>query len=262
MYVSGGESILYSENEREELFLEIASFLDVCEEFEGLLQIGSGAKGYKDIYSDIDLMAGCFDEGGLLSAKEKLVDFFKKLGAIYIDERAWSKTALGLSVYFENGLSVDISFMPTAELAIRSGKWKTVFAKTEKFIETAEKSAAKLKERKLGDSIHHPFIYALRRCEAAVLRGEFIYAEKALSEGRELLLFAQAAKEGREIHQFKAFNTLDGRFIEKLEDTYPKALAKDELTKAKEALLDLYLETVEGFLNFDKTQLKLIGCFE
>ncbi|MBQ7875553.1 MAG: hypothetical protein IJ306_10460 [Oscillospiraceae bacterium] len=250
---------MYSEKEREELFVKTADFIEKCEEFEGLLQIGSGAIGYNDIYSDIDLMAGCFSAEDVISAKSRLVQFFKNLGAVYINERAWSKTVLGISVYFENGLSSDISFMPTEEIVIRSEKHKIVFAKTQKFSDAVSEKLKSFTPPRTGGSAHHELIYALRRCEIAVLRGEFIYADMALSDARNILLLIEAEKEGKDIHQFKAFNILEPAFIKKLEETFPAERKAESLSKAKEKLLSLYIETAK---NFDENNLELIGCFE
>ena len=104
---------MYKATDRERLLNRIIGFMRDSSAFEGLLQIGSGAVGFADIYSDIDLMAGCYDADCVKDANQQLQQFFAELGACHIEERAWTNTALGLSVYFEDGLSTDVSFMPT-----------------------------------------------------------------------------------------------------------------------------------------------------
>ena len=52
---------MYKATDRERLLNKIIGFMWDSSEFEGLLQIGSGTIGFADIYSDIDLMAGCYD---------------------------------------------------------------------------------------------------------------------------------------------------------------------------------------------------------
>ena len=52
---------MYKATDRERLLNRIISFMRDSSAFEGLLQIGSGTVGFADIYSDIDLMAGCYD---------------------------------------------------------------------------------------------------------------------------------------------------------------------------------------------------------
>lgn len=149
---------MYKATDRDRLLNRIISFMRDSSAFEGLLQIGSGAAQFADIYSDIDLMAGCYDADCVKDANQQLQQFFTELGACYIEKRAWTSTALGLSVYFEDGLSADISFMPTPELPIRSPQHKVVFAKTENFTDAVNAGAQRFAERfqryGLDDSIH------------------------------------------------------------------------------------------------------------
>ena len=259
---------MYKATDRERLLNRIIGFMRDSSAFEGLLQIGSGALGFADIYSDIDLMAGCYDADCVKAANQQLQQFFTKLGACHIEKRAWTSTALGLSVYFEDGLSADISFMPTPELPIRSPQHKVIFAKTENFTNTVNAGAQRFAERSkrygLNDSIHYRFINELRYVEIALLREQFIFADIALGNARQLLLSVQTVAEGKKLHQFKAYNSLAQAFLNRLEETYPKSRTYEDMQNAKEKLLALYLEIVKDseYLTFDDSLLNLLGCFE
>lgn len=259
---------MYKISDRERLLNRIIDFMRNSSAFEGLLQIGSGAVGFADIYSDIDLMAGCYDADCVKDANQQLQQFFAELGACHIEKRAWTSTALGLSVYFEDGLSADISFMPTPELPIRSPQHKVVFAKTDNFTDTVNAGTHRFTERSqrygLDDSIHYRFINELRYVEIAILREQFIFADIALGNARQLLLSVETVEEGKKMHQFKAYNTLSQTFLNRLEETYPQSHTYEDMHTAKEKLLAMFLETVRGsvYLTFDDSLLKLLGCFE
>lgn len=254
--------------DRERLLNRIIGFMRDSSAFEGLLQIGSGAVGFADIYSDIDLMAGCYDADCVKDANQQLQQFFTELGACHIEKQAWTSTALGLSAYFEDGLSADISFMPTPELPIRSPQHKVVFAETDNFTDAVNAGTHRFTERSqrygLDDSIHYRFINELRYVEIALLREQFIFADIALGHARQLLLSVETVAEGKKLHQFKAYNTLSRTFLERLEETYPQSRSYEDMHNAKGKLLALYLETVKGseYLTFDDGLLKLLGCFE
>lgn len=259
---------MYNFSEREQLFNNIISFFQSSSDFEGLLQIGSGAVGFTDIYSDIDLMAGCYNFECVKKADALLTDYFTGIGAIHIEKRRWTNSVFGISVYFKNGLSADISFMPTEEIPIRSPLHKIIFSKSENFAATINSRSEKFEQQMqnfgIDDSVHYRFINELRYCEIALLRNNHIFADIALGNARQILLTAEAFKEGKKIHQFKAYNTLSEDFIKKLEETYPKKPDKKDIVSAKEKLLSLYLETVKNsdIFNFDDSLLGLIGCFE
>ena len=259
---------MYKATDRERLLNKIISFMRDSSEFEGLLQIGSSAIGFADIYSDIDLIASCYDADCVKAANQQLQQFFVELGACHIEKRAWTSTALGLSVYFEDGLSADISFMPTPELPIRSPQYKVVFVKTDNFTDAVNAGAQRFAERSkrygLDDSVHYRFINELRYVEIALLREQFIFADMALGNARHLLLSVEAVAEGKKLHQFKAYNSLARNFLDRLEETYPRSRTYEDMHTAKEKLLALYLETVNSseYLTFDDSLLKLLGCFE
>jgi hypothetical protein len=259
---------MYKATDRERLLNRIISFMQDSPAFEGLLQIGSDAVGFADIYSDIDLMAGCYDAGCVKAANQQLQQFFTELGACHLEKRAWTSTALGLSIYFEDGLSADISFMPTPELPIRSPQHKVLFAKTDNFTEAVNAGTQRFAEHSgrygLNDSMHYRFINELRYVEIALLREQFIFADIALGNARQLLLSVETVAEGKKLHQFKAYNTLAQSFLDRLEETYPLSRSYEDMHTAKEKLLALYLETVKDseYLTFDDSLLKLLGCFE
>ncbi|MBR3609977.1 MAG: hypothetical protein IKL57_00745 [Oscillospiraceae bacterium] len=259
---------MYVFSEREEFFNNIISFFENCSDFEGLIQIGSGAIGFSDIYSDIDLMAGCYDSECVKDAATQLENFFRTMSSCHIEKRAWSDSVLGISVYLKNGLSTDISFMPTAEIPIRSPLHKIIFAKTENFTALINDRIKKFNQQPktcgADNSMHYRFINELRYAEIALLRKNYIFADIALGNARQLLLYAEATVEGKKLHQFKAYNTLSKNFIEKLKSTYPQNLNYESINSAKENLLSLYVKTVKssGTFNFDNSLLYLINCFE
>lgn len=259
---------MYAVKERANLLNETLAFMQSNNAFEGLLQIGSGAMGFADIYSDIDLMAGCYDAEAVATANQQLHQFFSELGACHIEKRSWTATALGLSVYFENGLSADISFMPTPELPIRSPQHKVLFSKSERFADTVRAGANCLAEQSgrygVDDSIHYRFVNELRYVEIALLRGQFVFADIALGNARQLLLAVETVAEGKKLHQFKAYDTLDKKFLTRLETTYPASRGFKDMHIAKENMLTLYLDTVHrcNFLEMDASLLKLLDCFD
>ena len=111
---------------------------------------------------------------------------------------------------------------------------------------------------------HHQFFFKLRKVEIAILRRNYIYADIMLSEARQMLLLIEAMIEGKKIHQFKAYHTLDQGFLHTLQETYPKVLDHTELIKAKEFLLSCYVRLIEKnhLCEIDDSQFKTINCFE
>lgn len=256
---------MYSKNDRQQLLHQILAFIQKNKEFECLLQIGSGADGYTDIYSDIDCMAGCVDTAAVVSANRKLEAFFNRNGAVYLDHRKWGECVFGYSVYWKNGLSIDLSFMPTSDMPILSSHWKLLWSADDGMEAKLTEKTKKLNNNPatFNEQSHHKFFYALRKAEVAILRENYIYAEIVLSEARQILLLAEAMIEGKKLHQFKAYHTLDQVFLAALQGTYAKGLDKEDLVNAKNALLSLYVRVIEEneLCKIDDSQFMIINCF-
>ena len=253
---------MYREEDRLALLGQIMTFVKGNREFVCLVQIGSGAADFADIYSDIDLMAGCADVPSVKAAGEKLCAFFEALGAVYVNHRQWAPTVLGFSAYFENGLSIDLSFMPSSEIPIMSRQWRLLWS-TDDGLEA--ELVRKTEALATGGGLdHHRFFFTLRKAEIAILRENFIYAEMMLSDARQMLLQMEAMAEGKKIHEFKAYRTLCKDFLGELQGTYPRALSRGALAGAKDALLSMYVRTVErhGLPEIDPSQFRIINCFE
>lgn len=246
---------MYTQEARQALLESIVEFVKCQPVFEGLLLIGSGVQGFTDVYSDIDLMAACTlpKEAEIL-----LCRFFEEKGAFYIDHRQWSDSVLGLSAYFEQGLSVDLSFMPGEQIPLRTRQWSCLVSKSKDFDALMEAKSRNISERKEAFS-QHRFFYALRCMEIALRRGDLIYAEKMLSDARNQLLLFEVQKEGKKTHQFKAYHQLETSFLEKAAGTYPIGLGGAELKKAQKNLLAL-MEEIVG--EIDEIQRKIWSCFE
>ena len=257
---------MYSKVERNYLLGQICAFTKNSPEFSCLLQIGSGAEGFTDIYSDIDLMAGCVNDHAVEQAKLKLEQFFLEHRAIYLDHRKWAADILGISAYFKNGLSVDLSFMPASKIPLATKCWRLLWASCPEIESMLAEKNARVSEKQsfVDQKYHHAFFYSLRKAEIAILRENFVYAEVSISEARQKLLLAETMLEGKKLHQFKAFHTLDSLFLEKLQQTYPRLINAAELTRAKENLLEPYTQTINAssFCKIDPTQFQIIHCFE
>lgn len=253
------------ENDRRQLLNQIVEFVKNSCEFECLLQIGSGADGFTDIYSDIDLMAGCIDVPSVEIANSKLCSFFSENGAVYLDCRKWSTSALGISAYFENGLSVDLSFMPTCDMPIRSNHWLLLWSSKDDIETVLVKKTKNLASNDvlINEQFHHRFFFTLRKAEIGIRRKNYIYADIAISEARQMLLLMEATVEGKKTHQFKAFHTLDPYFLSVLQGTYPKEFSQTELTKCKDFLLSMYVNVIEknGLCKVDDSQFMIVNCF-
>ncbi|MEK4626815.1 hypothetical protein MKZ17_00925 [Solibacillus sp. FSL R7-0682] len=250
---------MYSSLERDQYFTEVTSKLRRLEKIEGIIQLGSGMKGYKDRYSDIDLMVAI--QGDAHEAKEEIINLLSGMGAFYIKEGKFSEEIFLLIPFYENGLEMDISILPTHLLNVKSPLWQIIFDRTGK-VETKmqienEKFQAQPTPYKLQYDVVFEYYYHFRKLKIEVARGNFVYAIKMLVRG--FTLDVQVLNEKKKLHQFKAYETLDTQFMEAMLKTYPIAIDGEGILKAANGLGDLFLKTLneQHSISFDERLLRI-----
>ena len=158
-------------------------------------------------------------------------------------ERKWSNKIWGISIYFKNGLSIDISFGPLEELKIKSNQI-SVGADTDDLLKKHLKNQIKTLDYKIDQKINWEFMYLIRTFLISIKRNNLIYAYSILNDARRIVMNLQGLNEGKKMHQFKAYNELDEKFNEKILKTIPTKIQLEELEKCKDNLLKLFYETI------------------
>ena len=212
-----------------------------------LSKIGSGVSGYTDEFSDIDLMVATNEsaEGVTNLLKSKL----HELGAFYIKEGKFSTEIFMLIPFFENGLEMNISIMPVSLMPIRSPLWKVVYDKDGSVLEHLQKQMQQFLSNEnpygLSNDIVFEFAYHLRKFYIELAKNNTIYAIKMLEYLRDLTLQVQGTSEGKKLHQFKAYHTLNDEFVKRYLETYPPIVNKEELLLAASKIKILFNQSID-----------------
>ena len=238
---------MYSGEERAMYGNQVIDFLKSMDDCVGIVQIGSGVSGYTDEFSDIDLMVATNEK------PDEVTRFLKKqlhdLGAIYIKEGKFSERIFMLMPFFNNGLEMNISIMPVLLMPIRSPLWKVVYDKDGHVLEHLQKQMQHFTSQEnpygLNNDIIFEFAYHLRKFYIELARNNTIYAIKMLDYLRDLTLQVQGTNEGKKLHQFKAYHTLNSGFVKRYLETYPPIVNKEELLLAASKIKTLFNQSID-----------------
>ena len=231
---------MYTTTERQEAFHHILSFLENQTDVIGVVQLGSGVIGYQDAYSDIDLMVAATDSAVV---KERLVKSIRALGPIVLKEKQFAPDIFLLIVLFDNRLELNLSIAPFEKVSARSPLWNVVLDQDGALQQQMLRSQERLNQQSIvarHEDLPFEFAYTAFAFDKEWARGNTIYALSLLETLREWTRFAQALKEGKKVHQFKAYHTLDSQFIEAYLQTFPSQLDATSLKAAKQAVLRLF----------------------
>jgi hypothetical protein len=240
---------LYSQEDRKAYFEKTINGLTALDLVEGVVQIGSGVDGYKDDFSDIDLMVATSRVEDAELTKNRIHQFLTGFNPSYIKEKKFSKDIFLLIVILENDLEFNISIVPRDMLSVRSPLWKVIVDKTglvsEKMNSENESFDKKSIKYNVGFDLPFEFVYCARALEKELKRNNLIYALRMLEEMREFTLIVQALNEDKKLHQFKAYETLNPSFIETYLSTYPAKITVESVRHSAEQLKQLFTETLK-----------------
>src|SRR4051812_15037063 len=117
---------MYSAEERNDFFVKTVERLESSNLVEGIVQLGSGVIGYKDEYSDIDLMVATSKFEDVESTKRLIHQVLSEFNPIYSKEKQFSRDIYLLIAFMENSLEFNVSILPNELLNVKSPLWKVI----------------------------------------------------------------------------------------------------------------------------------------
>ncbi|MFC4560182.1 aminoglycoside 6-adenylyltransferase [Virgibacillus kekensis] len=239
---------MYSVEERKTYFENTIQKLDSSNLIEGVIQLGSGVIGYKDEYSDIDLMVCTSKVEDTEATKDFVYQTLSGFNPIYFKEKKFSENIFLLIAIISNRLEFNISIVPRDLLTVRSPLWKIILDKTGLVTEKMDRENEQFENKSVKYDVQidlpFEFAYCAMSLEKEIKRNNLIYAEKMLENMRNYTLLVQAMNEGKKLHQFKAYETLTPTFVKDYLSTFPEKITVDNLMKSSERLKDLFTETI------------------
>ncbi|WP_080844441.1 aminoglycoside 6-adenylyltransferase [Cytobacillus gottheilii] len=240
---------MFSFEERSTFFNNTVKSFESFELVEGIVQLGSGVIGYKDEYSDIDLMVATSKIENAETTRDFIRDTLKRFNPSYIKEKQFSKDIFLVIAIMENGLEINVSIVPREFLSVKSPLWKVIVDKsglvTEKMNNENDRFLNKPFKYNVGIDVPFEFVYCVLALEKELKRDNLIYVLKMLEEMRDFTLIVQALNEDKKLHQFKAYETLKPSFVKAYLSTFPNEVSADNLRVSAEKLKELFVSTLK-----------------
>ena len=232
---------MYTLEDRDKFLNNIINNVKKSESLIGTYLIGSASIGFRDIYSDCDFMMAYDKNVNVRDVRDEILSFFNKDDVGYIMERKWSDTIWGISIYLKNGLSADISFGPLGELKIRSTQISVGVDSDDLLKNHLSEYIKNNKPKDLDlENMGWNFMYILRKISIALERNNDLYAYQLLNDARLEVMKLEGHHENKKMHEFKAYNELDKKFLKEIYKTIPKECTSAEIKKCSKILLEIF----------------------
>ena len=227
----------YSENDRNNILERVSEWLEKQKSVLSVILVGSGAKGFRDRFSDIDLtvvLDGNADVDGFLSEYQ---EYLSSEFAVMINHRVWGRP-LAVAV-LDNLLEIDISAVFLHELRAvresrkvlfdRSGQAESIMQRT-----WNERASADLSERVNGEfnNAAWGFWHYLMYAALAVKRGDLWRACWEIQYVRDMIVNLTGLQSGLETKRYRDVGKFPAETLARLEKTFPAGFTQGEFARA------------------------------
>ncbi len=254
----------YSPATREATLNHLLTALQNDQRIAGLLVVGSGAEGFADVYSDIDLCAVTTSADDVRPAFQEWGVKIREMLPVFHS----LESARGTNIYLwilllENFLEIDLCFLCLDDLEARRNRWKTVFDRSGRIEGIMQSSWKNRPKPNLEDtyryrlgSIWHYISYAA----VAVQRDQPWRAIYEIEQIRNQTIELRGLREELETKRFRHVDQMSADFLVELEQTRVLSLRSVDLMKALRATTTCFFREVQ---HYDKIlNLKLAERFE
>lgn len=256
---------MYNEIDRKEIFNYIVEELKKRDEVISVIQVGSGAIGYRDKYSDLDF-AVVIDDSNIEDIFNKTFNSIsEKYNIFFFDNMYERKLQLFL---LDNYLEMDIGYYTLESLYARRKNFKVIFDKSNKvndiminsWNEMKEKNKGTTQEINMSEVIHFvdkELWYNVLHSIIAFKRNNIYRCYYELQEIKNYAMDLIAKRNNKESKRYRSINELDKEDLEKIDYLFSYPKDYNELEK----YLKLALEIVFGEFEYwkEKENINHIG---
>ena len=212
---------LYTPDERDEVATQLADLISADERVERVELGGSGAEGYRDRWSDVDLLVTVHDGIDQLEVADEWVPrLYGALPVLHHYAVAFGDEHVR-GFLLENLLEVDLGFSPART---SEGEWPGPDADGE------------------AGFAWHDVVHAA----VAIARGRLWRAQYYIGLLRWRTLALATARFGLLLDEYKDVDDLRPEILRPLEDALPRSLEPDELRRALSAATTAFLNELRS----------------
>ena len=254
----------YSPATREATLNRLLTALQSDKRITSLLVVGSGAEGFEDDHSDIDLCAVTTSADDVRPAfQEWGVKIHEMLSVFHSLESVRGPNVYLWVCLLENFLEIDLCFLCLDDLKATRNRWKTVFdhsGKIEDIMQSSWENRPKPDLEEAYRSRLSPIWHCIKHAAIAVQRKEPWRAIFELEQIRDRTIELRGLRDGLETKRFRHVDQMSEDFLKGLERTLVLSLRDVDIMNALKAATACFFQEARHF--DEMLDLKLAERFE
>ncbi len=247
---------MFTTEERKTILDEITSDFLKDEMFIGSVLVGSGALGFRDNYSDIDLVLVHKEEADISMLFSKVHEIIKRNNTIATVLNQYNRNLQ--VILLDNYLEIDIGFHTLDTLSARRPDFKVLFDKSGKIQDIMEKSCERNlfenkgtteavdMERELYRADGNLW-YNIIHCVNSFVRGETYRCYYELEELRRTLISLIGKRNNKEAKRFRSVHKLNEVERKKIDPLFVYPNSNDDLKKVLLLMCEMFYEEFDSW---------------
>lgn len=245
--IIGGK--MYKHNDRIELMSEVENFTKTLNGVQALLLVGSGSTGFRDKYSDLDLLVVVKNSEDVVTINKQLREYLQSRFCI-LKEKTYhhEEDIIVTCFFFDNYLELDLGVWSFNKIRATKPNWIVVFDEEKNILDKLTASLNKLPQRDIDKTINDSlsFIWQFFRSAAVSLkRGHFIKALKDIDFIRNQIIEIICLRNKIRYDFDKYIDQVDSCYSEKLSKTYEVNMNYDSIQKTLFEVMNIYFEVID-----------------
>jgi len=243
------EEKMYSEIDRKNILDKLVKVCKSIDDIDGVILVGSGAEGFTDKWSDIDLSIVIFEEEKTREVWDKInEDIISTFHIMKISYNEYGENNFLSAIFLNNYLEIDIGVLSINELVAKRKQWNILYDKSGTIAKRMNETWEKRKIPDIKIEIEHSVNtvwYHVKNGAFALKREKLYRAVKEIEELRNEIVKISALKENKVAKHFRDVDDMDKDFLQKLEETFFKEVTINEVSKSLINSLDLYFDLIK-----------------
>ncbi len=240
---------LCTPKEREQILNSLLDALKKDNRSAGVALVGSGAIGFEDTFSDIDLSVVVESSNNIENVFQYWVTQFKQtLHPIGYFETRYANDNLLWGFLLPNFLEIDMGFLGLGNLVARSERWKVIFDNTGRIEEILHRTW----ENRPPVDIRGKYLenfngiwHYITHVAILVERGQLLRAIHYLNELRDDTVEIIGLRHGLRTRNWRDVDIFPAKVRRKLNETMVTNMEKPEILRALKVTTKLFFEEAE-----------------
>jgi predicted nucleotidyltransferase len=247
---------MYSVIDRKDILDKLEEVCKSIDDIDGMILVGSGAEGFTDKWSDIDLSIVVCEEKKTRQVWNKInEEVISSFDIIKISYNEYGENNFLSAILLHNYLEIDIGVLAFNKLSAKRKPWSILYDKSgyiaQKMNDTWRECKLPDLNAEIGNSLDGIW-YHIKNGAFALKHEKPYRAIKEIEEMRNEIAAIRALQENKIAKHFRDVDDMDRLFLQRLEKTFFKEVTINELSRALVNSFTLYFDLIKDAVQNDE----------